>query len=217
MLHRASVYEPAGQPSYGLSRLGGLCALSVAIVLVGSLLSFFVALPGLGLGNWLVVLFDLNAGIGGLPVDPLRVLNPIDLAVLVLVGVAFLGLGPALGHRIWIGIASALPFAGIVILLITHLAGRSAVMAAGLVIGFVMLASRTWKPLAYIGILANLFLLTGDFATTGSRVPVVAALVGVGYVLLIAWFLMIGMSLLELGRSRQGAQAGGPPKGSVAG
>ena len=69
------------------------------LLLLASLLSFFVALPGLGLRNWLVVLFALNAGTGGLPADPLRVLNPLDFAVLVLVGVAFLGLRPALGKN----------------------------------------------------------------------------------------------------------------------
>jgi hypothetical protein len=70
-------------------------------------------------------------------------------------------------------------------------------MGAGLVIAFLMLKSRAFKPLGYLGIVANALLLVGDFATGGSRDPFVATLVGVGYVLLIAWFLLIGARLLN--------------------
>ena len=68
-------------------------------------------MPGLGLRNWLVVLFELNAGTGGLPVDPLRVLNPIDFAVLALVGIMFLGLRLALQKvsKARAAIAAAMP------------------------------------------------------------------------------------------------------------
>ena len=197
---RQSASDATTYPSSGLSRLGGVSAILAAAVLLASPLSFFVALPGLGLRNWLVVLFALNAGTGGLPADPLRILNPLDFAVLVLVGIAFLGLRPALGKnensRIWTAVAAALPFIGIAILLVTKLAGRSSVMGAGLVIAFLMLKSRAFKPLASLGLLANVLLLGGDLATGGSRAPFTAALVGVGYVLLIAWFLWI-----EIGRA----------------
>ena len=88
---RQSASDATTYPSSGLSRLGGVSAILAAAVLLASPLSFFVALPGLGLRNWLVVLFALNAGTGGLPADPLRILNPLDFAVLVLVGIAFLG------------------------------------------------------------------------------------------------------------------------------
>jgi hypothetical protein len=195
MLHREGVSEATPHPSAGVSRLGKVSAMLVAAVLLGSLLSFFVALPGLGLRNWLVVLYELNAGTGGLPVDPLRVLNPLDFAVLVLVGITFLGLRPALGRvsRVWVTVAVALPFAGIALFAITRLAGRSSVMGAGLVIAVLMLRGTPFsRPLAYTGILANAFLLVADFATGTSVSPLVAALVGVGYVLLVAWFLMIG-------------------------
>ena len=83
-------------------------------------------------------------------------------------------------------------------------------MGAGLVIAFLMLKSRAFKPLASLGILANALLLGGDLATGGSRAPFTAALVGVGYVLLIAWFLLIGARLtFERGTiiSRRGAEA----------
>jgi uncharacterized membrane protein len=171
----------------------------VAAMLLASLLSFFIALPGLGLRNWLVVLFELNAGTGGLPVDPLRILNPLDFAVLVLVGITFLGLRPALQRvsKAWTAIAVAMPFAGIALFAITRLAGRSTVMGAGLVIAFLMLRDTGFsRSLAYTGILANAFLLVADFATGPSPAPLVAVLVGIGYVLLVAWFLMIGARFL---------------------
>jgi len=199
MTHREGVLETASYPPANISRLGGVCAMLVAAMLLASLLSFFIALPGLGLRNWLVVLFELNAGTGGLPVDPLRILNPLDFAVLVLVGITFLGLRPALQRvsKAWTAIAVAMPFAGIALFAITRLAGRSTVMGAGLVIAFLMLRDTGFsRSLAYTGILANAFLLVADFATGPSPAPLVAVLVGIGYVLLVAWFLMIGARFL---------------------
>lgn len=177
----------------------------VSTLLLASLLSFVVVLPGLGLRNWLVVLFELNAGFGGLPADPLRFLNPLDVAILLLAGITFLGLWPALGKisRIWTSIAIALPFAGIAVLFVTQLAGRSALMGAGLVIAFLMLKSAHFRSLGYAGLLANALLLAGDLATGTSRAPLVAVLVGVGYLLLLAWFLVVGLQLLRLGSGRR--------------
>ncbi len=178
--------------------LGGVPAVLLSALLLASLLSFFVALPGLGLRNWLIVLFELNAGVAGLAPDPLRVLNPLDFAVLVLAGITFLGLRPALHNdrRIWTAIGVALPFLGIGVLLITNQAGRSGLMGGGLVIAFLMLRNR-FKALAYLGIFANVLLLAGDFATGGSPAPVVAGVVALGYMMLIAWFLLIGAGMLR--------------------
>jgi hypothetical protein len=107
-------------------------------------------------------------------------------------------------------IAVAMPFAGIALLAITRLAGRSTVMGAGLVIAFLMLRGTGFsRPLAYTGILANAFLLVADLATGTPLAPLVAALVGVGYVLLVAWFLLIGVRLLGWSGFRRDAQVGG--------
>lgn len=183
--------------AYGL---GGASALVLTATLGASLLSFVVRLPGLGFRNWLIVLFELNAGVGSLPVDPLRILNPLDLAILALAGVTFLGLWPVLGRtsRSWASIVVALPFAGIAVLLVTQWAGRSALIGAGVVVGFLMLERAGLRPLGYLGLLANALLLAGDLATSTFRAPVVAALVGVGYLLLLAWFLRVGLLLLRL-------------------
>jgi hypothetical protein len=189
-------------------RLGGVSALLLGAALLVSLLSFAITLPGLGLRNWLVVLFELNAGFGGLPADPLRLLNPLDVAILVLAGTTFLGLWPTLGKisRIWTSTAIALPFVGIAVLLVTQLAGRSALMAAGLVIAFLMLKSADFRRLGYAGLLANALPFVGDLATGTSRALLVAVPVGVGYILLLAWFLLVGLRLLGLG-------SGGPGRG----
>lgn len=53
------------------------------------------------------------------------------------------------------------------------------------------------KSLAYLGISANALLLVGDVATGDSSAPLVAALVAVGYVLLLAWFALVGLRLFR--------------------
>ena len=202
MVRGEEAVEAADLRPTRLSRAGAIAGMLVVAILLMGAVGLAVALPGLGLRNWLVILFQLNSGIGSVTLDSLRVFNPLDVAALILVGVTFLGLGPTLVrvNRIWMGIAVALPFVGIAILLVTNLAGRSSVMAAGLVIAFLMLKSRAFKSLGYLGILANVLLLVGDFATGGSRAPVVAAVVGAGYVLLVVWFVWIVARLL--GRRR---------------
>ena len=65
-----------------------ITALNPLVGLVG----LVVQPQGLGVRNWLVVLFQMNSGLGSLPSNPLRVGNPLDFAVLALVGLTFLGL-----------------------------------------------------------------------------------------------------------------------------
>ena len=199
MAHAETPLEHGSHWPVWLTRTGGVAAILVAAMLLIGLAGLAVSLAGLDLRNWLVILFEINAGVGSLPADPLRVFNPLDVVVLVLVGVAYLGLWPILGRvsKIWMGIAVALPFAGIAVLLATGLAGRSAVMGGGLVIALLMFKRASFKPLAYIGLLANALLLTGDFATGGIYSSIVAGLVGVGYLLLAGWFLLIGVRLLR--------------------
>ena len=198
--------------SRGLSRLGAVAAVAAAVVLLAGLAGLVVSSPDLGLRNWLVVLFQINSGIGRFPAEPLRVLNPVDVAALVLVGLAFLGLwpGPNAAHRVWMGVAVALPLAGIAVLLVTGQAGRSSVMASGLVVAILMLMGRGTRRLGVAGILANALLLAGDFATGDSPVPVVAVLVATGYLLLVAWFLLIAARLLG-GSPRRSIAAGAAP------
>lgn len=179
-----------------LSRAGGFAAaLTAAILLVGIA---GLAIGSTGLRLWLAVLFGINAGLGGVSLESLRAINPVDITVLVLTGVTFIGFwpGPGRPHKVWMALAILLPFAGVAVLLATGLWGRSGLMGGGLVLSLLIVADRASRPLGLIGIAANLLLLVCDFATAGSRSVPVAGLTALGYVLLIVWFLWIAAKLL---------------------
>jgi hypothetical protein len=181
-------------------RVGGIAALLVVASLIAGVLGLAIPFQGLGLRNWLVVLFQINAAVGELPPDPLRVFNPLDVTILVLVGVTIARMGHALGRASTILkiIAAGLPFAGIAILLITGQAGRSSVMGAGLVMALlIFMSGRSGRTLAYFGLVPNALLLVGDFATGTSSNPFIAAVLAIGYLMLIVWFAMAGLKLLR--------------------
>jgi hypothetical protein len=153
--------------------------------------------------NWLILLFKLHAGVNGVHLDHLYVLNLLDIVIMVLVATMFLGLYVALrrASEIWSIIALTQPFLGIVIFIATNSAGRSAVMGAMLVISFVMLRSNTFSnATAYVGILASVLLLVGDVSVSIARSSIIAILIAIGYVLLIIWFFLVGRRLFHLGR-----------------
>ena len=191
----------------------GLAALTVGILfLVGMIGLVITSLrPGATGGwlaplvdNWLIVLLKLNAGVDGVQFDQLHGLNLLDMAIMVLVATTYLGLCAALRRtsRIWSIVAAAMPVLGIVLLVATRIAGRSAVMGAGLVISYVMLRSSVFgRVTACVGIVASALLLAGDVGTSAtSHSTVIAVLMGIGYVLLTAWFFLIGWRLFQLGR-----------------
>jgi hypothetical protein len=182
-----------------LERVGGVAAALTVVFLVLGLVGLVIEQKGLGLRNWLVVLLQMNSGFGSLPSDPLRVSNLLDVVVLALVGLTFLGLWPIVGrqHRIWTAIAIALPFVGIPLLLVSGLQGRSAVMGAGIVISVLMFVSgnRT-KLLVSIGLFANALLLAGDFGTGVLPGGPVAVAVAIGYVSLLGWYVLLAVNLL---------------------
>jgi hypothetical protein len=149
--------------------------------------------------NWLVVIFKLHAGLAGVQSGDLYRLNLLDLALLILIGVAYLGLYAALRKtsQIWSIIAVIMPFLGIVLFVLTKSAGRSAVMGAGLVISIVMSRSAIFnKFIAWMGLLASAFLLLGDVSLSMVNSQFIAALTGIGYVLLIIWLFLIALRLI---------------------
>jgi hypothetical protein len=186
-------------PRRAKHRVGGLAALIVALLLLLGVVGLAISSSGLGPRNWLIVLFQINSGVGSLPTQPLRVFNGLDVAILILVALTFSGLwpGPGRRHPVWAAVAVAVPLLGILVLLLTELAGRSSVMLSGIIIAVLMLTGRAAVFLGILGILANVLLLVADFATSDSRVAAVAAVVGVGYILLVAWFVAIGVHLLR--------------------
>lgn len=154
--------------------------------------------------NWLVLLFKLHAGVNGVQLSQLYVLNFLDIVIMILVAITFLGLYVALrrASKIWSLIALVQPFLGILIFIATKSAGRSAVMGAVLVMSFVMLRSNTFSNnIAYAGILASVLLLVGDLSVSIARSSIIAILIGIGYVLLITWFFMVGRRLFQLSKA----------------
>jgi len=120
-----------------LFKLGGIAALILlALFLIGmTRIAAKGSQPALLQHNWLIVLFMLNIKFGGAQTDWLNILNPLDIVIMVLFGVLFLALFAILNRtsRFWSAVATSLPFLGIVVFLITHTAGRSALLIGGLI------------------------------------------------------------------------------------
>lgn len=176
--------------------MGGIAAALVALILVVGLAG--LVLVSVAIRPWLAVLLGINSGFGDVTMASLRVVNPIDIAVLALTAMTIAGFwpGPRRPHRVWMGIAVLLPLVGIGVLFATSLWGRSGLMSAGIILSALMLANSEWRAVAYVGLAANLLLLVGDFTTLGSRSALVTCVVSAGYALLVAWFVWIAMKLL---------------------
>lgn len=123
---------------------------------------------------------------------------------MILVAVTFLGLYAAVrsASKIWSIIALVQPFLGIMIFIVTHSAGRSAVIGAVLVISLTMLVRSTTfsKAIAYVGLAASVLLLVGDLTASIALSSTIAILVGIGYILIIIWLFLVGRRLFQLGR-----------------
>lgn len=195
----------------GLYLISALAALTLGILFLAAVPSLITAglrpystngWLSLLQDNWLILLFKLNAGFNGVQFDQLYGPNLLDIALMALVSVVYLGLSGTLRKtsRLWPMIAVVIPLLGIVLFIITRLAGRSGVMGAGIIISFVMLRSSTFsRGIALAGISANVLLLAGDFGTkTDSPSAVMAICMGIGYVLLLIWFFLIARSLFQL-------------------
>ena len=195
-----------------LYRIGGVAALLVLAL-------FLIGLAGVAavgsrpataggpltpfLDNWLVVLFKLSAGLPGVQPGSLNLVNPLDLGIMVLFCAMFVALGAALRptHRTWPLVAAALPFLGIPLFLATGRAGRSALLVGGLIMSAAMLPSSIFsRASAYVGVAAaTLLFFAGDLGTAiFSSSPIIAVLIGVGYVLWMVWFFLIARTLFGL-------------------
>ncbi len=160
--------------------------------------------------NWLVVLFKLNTDFSGVQSGLLNVLNLLDITIMALVGIVFLALYVALRptHRVWSAVAASLPFLGIVIFIMTSTAGRSGLLIGGLIISAVMLRSNIFSNVsAYVGLVASAVLFfAGDLGTAiFSSSSIIAFLIGIGYVLWVKWFYLVGRRLFSLGNDKPGS------------
>ncbi len=150
--------------------------------------------------NWLVVLFKLNAGVSGLQLD---LLNLLDISIMALFCVIFLALYAALKRtsRAWSLVAAVLPFIGIPVFLLTATAGRSSLLIGGLMFSVIMLRSNIFsRTTAYVGIVTcTLLFFAGDIATAiYSSSSIIALSIGLGYVLWILWLLLLTRRLYPL-------------------
>jgi hypothetical protein len=189
--------------------LGGIAAMVLAAIFVFGLASFLTASESLAVlqNNWLIVLLKLNFQYGGVDNSLLNQLNVLDLVIMALFGTLFLSLYSCLysTRRILSLIATALPFLGIVIFLITHTAGRSGLLIGVLIFSAIMLGSRMFSKLsAVIGMISSsLLFFTGDIATAVFPPSnLIAILIAIGYLSWIVWLVLVGIRLFQLGNGK---------------
>lgn len=196
--------------SRSLFRIGSVAAFTLGVLFLLAAVSLIFSVLQSGRinawlapiqNNWLSILFQFNANIGRTSAN-LLALNLLDAVILVLAGLLLLGLFAALREtsRVWAIVATIQPFLGLVLFLVTKMAGRSGVLGAVLVISIVMLRSRRFnKETAFVGILAGGCLLAGDmFTSFDAPSPLLASLLALGYVLLLGWFFLVGRILFQL-------------------
>jgi hypothetical protein len=177
------------------SGLGGAAAIAAATILLVGIAA--LATRTGRVRPWLMVLFGINAGYGDVSKDALRGFAPVDAVLLLLAGATYTGFwpGPGADHVAWMTLAIAQPLVGIALLRVTRLEGRSGLMGGELVLSLLMLVDRTWIATGWLGVLASLLLLAGDFGTTGRPSRALAAVVAVGYTALVAWFVWVALLL----------------------
>ncbi len=197
-------------------KAGGGAALAAGILFLAALISLISSIlnPGSMNGwlskvqnNWLIVIFKIHDGFSGVHVDHLHMLNLLDITILVLVGTMVLGLYAVLRKTniFWSSVALVLPFLGTILYLVTKTAGRSAVMGAGIIISVTMLQNTHFdRQTAFLGIIACMLLLAGDFSAGVLYSNIISALFGIGYVLLITWIFLVALKLFQFGHNTKG-------------
>lgn len=152
--------------------------------------------------NWLIVLFKLNASFSGVHLGLLN-LNLLDSIIMILAGIMFLGLYTTFRQisKIWTIIALAQPFIGMILFIITKMAGRLGIISAMLIISLMMVRNNRFKKFtAIIGILSGILLIVGDAFTEYTFSIMNSTLIFIGYVLMMTWFFAIIRRLFQLGR-----------------
>jgi hypothetical protein len=142
--------------------------------------------------NWLLKIFKLQAHIINNH-DILIGINLYDIAILLLFSLVCLALFEKFKfqYKFWFLISISLLVLGLVVFIMTNLAGRSAFMASGLIISFLFFSNIiNSKVVGFTGIIANVLLLTADF-TVNTNIKIIPFLFGVGYILYIVWIFMI--------------------------
>jgi hypothetical protein len=209
MVNSAAVVSSVPAGVQMICRLAGAAAIACSFIVLGGVVAVLIRglqgnfangdLGTLG-NNWLVTLFRLHFGVDGLTNELLHGIRLIDMLILALTAATGIGLWFALKSTssIWSVVGMALPFVGIILYILTQLAGRSAVMAA--VLAFAVIAF--WSPgfgriAPCIGLLAGALLLLGDL-TEPLHSKVIAWIIAAGYVLLAVWFVLVGIRMVQI-------------------
>jgi len=207
MVSRVSVsFESTAARLFG--RIAGIAGMVCSLLLFVPLVAVVVrgvnsSILNRGLGgflnNWLVTLFKLHFGVDGITNGMLRGVALTDVVILLLTTAVGVGLWFVLKSTTmaWSIVGMVLPVLGLILLIATRLAGRSALMAAVLVFSLITLWSPGFGRMApLIGIIAAVLLLVGDF-TEPLHSKVIALLLVLGYAFLIAWYMLLGIKLFQ--------------------
>jgi hypothetical protein len=182
----------------------GIILTSAAICLIISVIwpVYDLKIVSLISNNWLMIIFKSQANIINNH-DSLLGINLYDIGIIVLFIFVCLALFVKFKYqnKVWFLIAISLLVLGIVIFIITHLAGRSAFMASGLIISVILFSKNSQSKLTgFTGIIASVLLLVGDF-TAGAHIEIIPYLFGIGYFLQIIWIFMIARILILSGKN----------------
>jgi hypothetical protein len=173
----------------GLILLSALLSLACSIIWSPTNSAFVASITN----NWLITIFKIHANILPSEPNPLLGINLNDIVILILFILTCLSfLRKSQKHtNTWIIVASSLMILGILIFLITHLAGRSSFMASGIIISFLLFSGVYHNKIAgSSGLIANLLLLIGDF-TVNTHLKIIPVLFGMGYLLAIIWIFLL--------------------------
>lgn len=184
-----------------LYKVSGTAAIICSMMLLISAINIVTRNGILGFtNNWLITLYKLHAGYDGYNSGLLKGFNWIDAGILAMTGITFLIFFFLLKEkgRVLAIFAIVQPFLGIILLISTQLAGRSAVMGGLLVLSIALIRSNIFgNVITFGGLAASILLLAGDVSEGMVHSKIIAGLIVFGYVLLIVWFFVMGLNLLR--------------------
>jgi hypothetical protein len=197
--------------TYKLRKTGIVFSIALGIILTTAAICLTISViwPGNDLklaallsSNWLITIFKLQSHLINNQ-DSLLGINLYDIGIILLFIFVCLALFEKFKYqlKVWFLLSISLLALGLVIFIVTNLAGRSAFMASGLIISSLLLTNNIQSKIPGItGIIANILLLVADF-TVGANIKIIPFLLGLGYLLLIIWMFMIAriLTLTEKG------------------
>lgn len=192
-----------------LYKVSSAISLILGVMFILSAIGFIISIIFIGIdsnwfsllqNNWLIVIFKLHAGIINISDDPLLGIHLLDIIILVLFSIMCYGLLSVLKktNGILSLIAFALSIICIILFIATQTAGRSTIMLVVIIFSIIMLKNNIFDRVTISsGILAGVFLFIGDL-TVGIHSHIITVLFGIGYLLLIIWFVKTARILFRL-------------------